>query len=349
MLFRSLTCAEWQARHEVKFNPWHDRIGRFTFGPGGAAPGGRSASPPSHRPAAAPSVPRTARTDRSPARPRPAASIPSATPGNGFRSDFVRNAVAAQTSPADTYFELNKRQAWLDQLRAKAGLKPSPAVAADLADFQARLDANRALLDRRYRFADAQVGEILRAGLTPYDAAVGAAKIATRQGTLRDYLAVSQVVPVGAVAAGVGKVLRGAEQVVAAAEPEVAQLGGTYRWVRKNQPKGNEAHHLVPDSISPVSRGKAPAISMPKDHHQLTQSWGPGPDKSAYRAEMAELIRTHGYRAALNHEINTIRETFGKTYDEAIRQALEQANKLGIKSWISRYTSSRASTISSSG
>lgn len=351
-----LTTAEWLARQEVKFNPWHDRLGRFTFGPGGASERGSARdAPPGPRPrqTEAPRPRRASHGHSLPAPPTPAVPVPvpgpAAPSGNGFRSDLVRSAVAAQTNTADTYFELNKRQAWLDHLRAQAGPNPSPSVAADLADFQTRLDANRALLDQRYRFADAQVGEILRAGLTPYDVAAGAAKIASRQGTLRDFLAVSQVVPIGAVAAGVGKVLRGAERVVAAAEPEVAQLGGTYRWVRKNQPKGNEAHHLVPDSISPVPRGKAPAISMPKDHHQLTQSWGPGPDKSAYRGKMAELIRTQGYRAALNHEINTIRETFGKTYDEAIQQALEQANKLGIKSWISRYTSSRASMISRSG
>lgn len=335
-----LTTAEWLARHEVKFNPWHDRIGRFTFGPGGGgspASGGRGraaqAAPPALRPAAA--TPRSA--------PEPKAE------GTGFRSDFVRGAVAPQTSAADTYFELNKRQAGLDRLRTQAGPHPAPAVAADLADFQARLDANRVLLDKRYRFADAQVSEILRAGLTPYDVAAGASRISAGQGDLRDYLSVAQVVPVGVVASGVGKVLRGAERVVAAAEPEVAQIGGTYRWVRKNQEKGYEAHHLVPDSVTSVPRGEGLAISMPRAHHRDTKSWGRKPEAKAYRAEIAKVLQMDGYRAAMNHEIAAIRETFGKAFDDAIRQALEQADKLGIKSWILRYISSKASTISSSG
>lgn len=42
-----LTAAEWRAREERKFNPYHDELGRFTFAPGAA---GMGAAPPPPRP-----------------------------------------------------------------------------------------------------------------------------------------------------------------------------------------------------------------------------------------------------------------------------------------------------------
>ena len=75
-----LTRTEWLARHEVKFNPWHDRLGRFTFGPGGAAPDRGPASLASRSPATSPAATRPVRQSRSPT-PKP--------PASGFLSGFA--------------------------------------------------------------------------------------------------------------------------------------------------------------------------------------------------------------------------------------------------------------------
>ena len=333
-----LTTAEWLARQEVKFNPWHDRIGRFTYGPegvgGGSAGPGASAAARSRAPDGV--RPRAANSDQPLAVPAPA----TAASGNGFRSDFVRGAVASQTSTADTYFELNKRQAGLDRLRAQAGPQPAPAVAADLAEFQARLDANRVLLDKRYRFADQQVSEVLRAGLMPYDVAAGATSIAKSHGELRDYLAVAGVVPVGAVISKVGtlgkagKLVVEAGQALEAAGPKVAQLGGAHKWVKANQLTGYESHHLISRPISPLKDSEAPAVSLPIAHHKKTGSWGNRGTAQQYRKTQARALRMLGIRGALEFDARVTRREFGALYDEAYKQAEEYAKRMGYKSWI---------------
>lgn len=349
-----LTTAEWLARQEVKFNPWHDRLGRFTYGPdggvsGGAAPNGRGGGmPPPAQPRASghAAAGRASGISASHAPPDGAGRTPPASAGNGFRSDLVRNAVAPQTSTAETYFELNRRQAALDRLRAQAGRQPAPAIAADLADFQTRLDANRALLDARYQVADRQIGEILRAGLAPFDVAAGVGKVASGQGELRDYLAASQVVPLGAALDKIGQLgklaARGAESTVAAAEPAVPQLGGAYRWVKARQPKGSEAHHLISKAISPLRDAEGPAITMPVAHHKRTKSWGSSQIGKGYRRRQARVLRVLGIRAAMEFEARRLRKEFGALYDEALAQAEAYAKHMGYKSWISSFILSRA-------
>ena len=319
-----LTRTEWLARHEVKFNPWHDRLGRFTFGPGGAAPDRGPAGPASRSPATSPAATRPVRQSRSPT-PKP--------PASGFSSKLVRNAVASGTSTADTYFELNKRQAWLERLRAQAGPHPAPAVAADLADFQTRLDANRALLDKRYRFADAQVLELGRSGLAPLDVAAGAARIATGQATTSDYLAVAGALPVGGM---VGKIGKAAETVGAAgrlAEP----LGGAYRVVRKLQPNGNHAHHLIAQRFKALPKWEAPTISMLPADHQLTISWGKGGQSDRYTRLVNGRIQKQGIIAAMQMDARFIRRKLGNKYDAAIEQAIAYGRSIGYKAWLIRF------------
>ena len=77
------------------------------------------------------------------------AGSPTSPRENGFHSAFVLDRVESQTSNADSYFELNKRQAQLDLLRKEAGLNPHPTIKADLEEFQRRLDDNRRILDER--------------------------------------------------------------------------------------------------------------------------------------------------------------------------------------------------------
>ncbi|MDE2619764.1 MAG: hypothetical protein KGL54_06330 [Sphingomonadales bacterium] len=336
-----LTTAEWLARQEVKFNPWHDRLGRFTYGPGGVDGGsaGRGASAAERLRGAGGSRTRATgqgRLPTAPATPRskpPTPSRPEGPAGNGFRSDLVRGAVAAQTSTADTYFELNKRQAGLDQLRAKAGPNPAPAVAADLADFQARLDANRALLDKRYRFADAQVLELARSGLAPLDIAAGAAKIAAGRATVGDYLALGAAVPMGGMVRKIGKVA----EAIGAADRVVEPLGGAYRTVRKLQPKGNEAHHLIAQRFKALPTLEAPTISMLKADHKETVSWGRRGNKDRYTALVKGRIEKQGIIAALEMEGRFIRRKLGHKYDAAIEQAIAYGRSIGYKAWLIRF------------
>lgn len=280
-----LTTAEWLARQEVKFNPWHDRLGRFTYGPGGVDGGSAG-----------------------------------------------RGAVAAQTTTADTYFELNKRQAGLDQLRATAGPNPAPAVAADLADFQARLDANRALLDKRYRFADTQVLELARSGLAPLDIAAGAAKIAAGRATVGDYLALGAAVPMGGMVRKIGKVA----EAIGAADRVVEPLGGAYRTVRKLQPKGNEAHHLIAQRFKVLPKWESPTISMLQEDHALTVSWG-RKAKERYTDLVRGRIRKQGIIAAMEMDGRFIRRKLGHKYDAAIEQAIAYGRSIGYKAWLIRF------------
>ncbi len=283
-----LTTAQWLAREERKFNPYHDEIGRFTSPPGVTISWGNNV--PAHS--------RTAMRQRTAGavsratvgtRPTEAAAtsgaarqtVPAGTSDSpsGFRSNYVRDAVADHTAHADSYFELNKRQRYLDELRRGAGPDPSPAVRADLDDFQRRLDADRVRLAGFQKIADKEINELLRTGSAPYDIAVGTAKVVTGQGELRDYLSMAGAIPlVGAVgkagkfgAVGVGH---------AGSAQTIEQLGGAYRHVRKL--KGYHAHHLIARSVSPLSKGDGPAICDEASTPQNDWKLGQGPRSRSF-------------------------------------------------------------------
>jgi hypothetical protein len=117
-----LTTAEWTARQERKFNPYHDEIGRFTSPPGVTVSWGRQTRPSGlrtdperqARSINARSVEGPRKLPRS--RPEPAvlASEPKENAA-GYRSELVRTATS-EAGNAETYFDLGLRQAGLDGL-----------------------------------------------------------------------------------------------------------------------------------------------------------------------------------------------------------------------------------------
>lgn len=307
---------------ERKFNPYHDRLGRFTFTGG---EDGASGSPVANHSSRARTHIRS--TQAGAAR---GDATPAAAQSGGFQSDYVRNAVSPITNNADTYFELNKRQAQLDGLRANAGSNPPATVKADLDEIQRRLDSNRKLLDQRYNIADQNVSEILRAGLAPFDTAAGALNIANGKGELRDYLAVASVIPVGGTLgkfAKLAKAGKASDELASPATHEIIQLGGAHRVVRKL--RGYHSHHLVAGSISPLSKGEGPAIAMLREDHFKTASFGGKGVANTFRAKQAKLIANGNFKGALQMGIDDIRGKFGNRYNGAIEQALTYSRSKG--------------------
>ena len=336
-----LTSRQWRARHEQKFNPYHDQRGRFTTVNG-------ATSPVWHPDVAAPSGKPKALALR-PARVRPEVnnkpelSVERTTPGqisqpspdqgaNGFRSKFIRDRVESQTSNADSYFELNKRQAQLDLLRKEAGPNPQPTVRADLDDFQRRLDANRSELDARSKVADREVAEIFRAGLSPYDIAASVRNVASGNGELRDYLSVAEIIPLGAGASRLGK-FAGRRYAVgetsAVALRPATQLGGPYSKVRRL--KAHDAHHLVADKVSGISKGDGTSIAMVPAHHRKTASYGGRLEAAPFRKRQAELVAKGDFDGAMQLGIDDVRSKFGDLYDDAIDQAVAAFRNKGAK------------------
>ena len=311
-----LTNREWLVRQEGKFNPYHDELGRFTSPPGVTVSWGKYGSP-SERRVNAGRRRDTAETASANSReedsnsgelPLPQPKAPAA----GFRSELVRDAVSPQTNHADTYFELNKRQASLNLLRKEAGPNPAPIVKADLDDFQKRLDADRARLDELSRVADQEVTEILRAGLAPIDVGAGAINIASGDGEVRDYLSVAGVIPIG------GAVGRGGK---------VVQLGGAYKVVRRL--KDYHAHHMPAKWAGPLSRGDGPSIAMLPEDHVMTKSYGGGDAAKAFRQKQKDLADEGDFKGAQQLEIDDIREKFGTRYDGSIDQVLKHTRDKG--------------------
>ena len=323
-----LTNSEWLVRNERKFNPYHDERGRFTSPPGVTVSWGKY-GPPDERQRTTRSRGDT-RLGAGKTSPKNDADVsdqsaakPSEAP-NGFRSELVRNVVSPQTSHADTYFELNKRQASLDRLRQQAGPNPEPVVKSDLEAFQRRLDADRARLDAQSRIADQNLSEILRAGLAPIDVAAGAINIASGEGELRDYLSVSAAVPIGGVVGNLGRRAAAAPRSVVNG---ITQFGGSYSTVRKL--RGYHAHHIPAHGASSISRGRGPSIAMLPEDHIRTASHGNRPAANIFRKKQEDLIKKGDFRAAQQMDIDDIRSKFGDKYDDAIEQALEYTQRLG--------------------
>lgn len=335
-----LTSRQWRSRYEQKFNPYHDRLGRFTTASGATAKAGYAgARIQAARATAAPS--RQARQEQV-TRPVPDQRPLEASPGrhagsptspreNGFQSRFILDRVESRTSNADSYFELNKRQAQLDLLRKEAGPNPHPTIKSDLDEFQRRLDDNRRLLDERQKIADRSVIEIVRAGLAPVDIAAGATNIASGAGELRDFLAVSGAIPIGAAAGKIGGLLGRTSRAAGTAQPAaeaVVQLGGAHKVVRKL--KGHHSHHMPADSISHVRRSEGPSIAMTASDHKRTASFGNRSGAKPYREMQEKLIKTGRFSEAQNMDIEDVRKLFGSKYDGAIEQMLEYTRKKGI-------------------
>jgi hypothetical protein len=342
-----LTTAEWTARQERKFNPYHDEIGRFTSPPGVTVSWGAHGEPRS------PSVRRTAAESyRSSARRRtasPAASSdrerpagPKSPEDNGaFRSGFVRNATS-QGGNADTYFELNKRQRDLNALRAAAGPRPSVAVAADLDEIQARLDANRLLLDQRAKIADGEIVEAFRAVNPLVDVGAASLHIAQGEGDLDDAITLATNVPWlkplklagGGLAAGLGRGARLAKPFATSKVTKdtahtlvngVIQRGGAHRYVKGISK--HHSHHIPQKAASRLSKNDGPAIAMEELDHIVLKSSRNFKD---VLARQKVFVERGDYRSAMEVEIADIRENFASKYDDAIEQMLSYSRSQGL-------------------
>ena len=86
-------------------------------------------------------------------------------------------------------------------------------------------------------------------------------------------------------------------------------LGGAHRNVRGTP--GNESHHMPADSVSPISKNRGPAVSMLKEDHRQTASWGNSKGARAYREKQRGLIQEGGFREAQQMDIDDIRSKFG--------------------------------------
>ncbi|MCW1926292.1 DUF935 domain-containing protein [Luteolibacter arcticus] len=102
--------------------------------------------------------------------------------------------------------------------------------------------------------------------------------------------------------------------------------GGAYGKV-KGVP-GNEAHHIPPKSVSPLSEYRGPAISMSKEDHEQTLSWGSGPEADAHRAKLKALIARGKFREAQKLDIDDIQKQFPGKYERQIKEVLAYTEQL---------------------
>jgi hypothetical protein len=103
-------------------------------------------------------------------------------------------------------------------------------------------------------------------------------------------------------------------------------LGGPYSRVRGIP--GNEAHHIPANSASPLSKREGPAISMEREDHMQTGSYGGSKEADAYRQQQRELIDAGDFRAAQQMDFDDIRSKFGTKYDPHIKQLQEYTDEL---------------------
>lgn len=129
---------------------------------------------------------------------------------------------------------------------------------------------------------------------------VGVAQVAAGAVLIVGVAAVApEVIPIARV------VIRGRRAVE---EDSVPQVGGPHSEVQGVA--GNESHHMPANSVSSLSKNKGPAISMRKNDHKETASWGSSRDARAYRAEQAERIKNGDFRGAQNMDIEDIQPKF---------------------------------------
>jgi RHS repeat-associated protein len=94
--------------------------------------------------------------------------------------------------------------------------------------------------------------------------------------------------------------------------------GGSYKAVKGIA--GNEAHHMPADSISSLTKGEGPAISMTKADHRQTASWGRSKEAQSYRNEQKNLIEQGQFKQAQQKDIDDIQSKFGTKYDQQMYQ-----------------------------
>ena len=123
---------------------------------------------------------------------------------------------------------------------------------------------------------------------------------------------------VGAFIEGLSPAAAGSVGAGGAVAATAKMEGGAYRQVKGVT--GNEAHHAPANSISPLTKGDGPAISMTKADHRRTASWGRSNEAAAYRAEQKQLIEQGRFREAQQKDIDDVQAKFGSQYDNALYQ-----------------------------
>jgi hypothetical protein len=101
--------------------------------------------------------------------------------------------------------------------------------------------------------------------------------------------------------------------------------GGAHRLLSTD---GLERHHMPADSVSPLSKGRGPAIEMIPEDHMMTASWGRSRTAMNYRARQQQLISEGRFAEAMQMDINDARILFSAKYEDAIQRMLGYASTL---------------------
>jgi uncharacterized protein RhaS with RHS repeats len=117
-----------------------------------------------------------------------------------------------------------------------------------------------------------------------------------------------------------------ASEIKPTTAPTKEAMGGAHSDVQGVP--GNESHHMPADSVSPISTGKGPAISMEKADHVMTASWGSSKEAKAFRAEQKALIAKGDFKGAQNMDIKDVQSKFGDKYNVLIKQMEDYTKKL---------------------
>lgn len=139
---------------------------------------------------------------------------------------------------------------------------------------------------------------------------------------------------VDGVVEGAEDVAKGVEAITSDVKAEFGvaekqQLGGSYNQLR-GKIAGNEVHHMPADSVSPLSRGRGPSISMSKEDHALTASFRNKSGAREYRAKQSQLIQGGRFREAQQMDIDDIGSKLGSKYDTAISKMVDYTNTLDV-------------------
>ena len=70
----------------------------------------------------------------------------------------------------------------------------------------------------------------------------------------------------------------------------VPQKGGYYKDIIRTVP-GMEAHHIIPDAVSPITRRNGPAVLMTPEDHKRTASYGNSLEAQKFREQISELSK----------------------------------------------------------
>jgi hypothetical protein len=94
-------------------------------------------------------------------------------------------------------------------------------------------------------------------------------------------------------------------------------------------------HHMPSNASSPLPKNDGPAIQMDLSDHKSTSSWGSSQAAQDYRDGIASMLSNNNWRDAMAIEIRDVRRVASQAgditkYNQAIRQMLDYARKLGV-------------------